>query len=195
MGKGTKNPTPWENNSRIFNRSHAVKPFILLSSFAFVLACADFPSNPVKIQPEIRTASVRLAETQYIPVDPPGDGLVARKVNILCFEVRADNFEARAIELIGKATVEGPPETKEHAFHFRTDKVDSIVPDTPVVFNVLDSVEPESTYTVFRFQFPMNEYSPFADSQGMVKSVTIDEVWGYDREGTRFHVDLDPSAK
>lgn len=172
-----------------------MKQLILLSAFALALACADFPSNPVKVQPEIRTASVKLTETQYVPVDPPGAGLVASKVNILCFEVRAENFEARAIELIGKATVEGPPETKEHAFHFRTDKIDSMVPNTAVVFNVLDSVEPETTYTVFRFQFPMNEYSPFADTQGMVKSVTIDEVWGYDRQGTRFHVDLNPSAE
>jgi hypothetical protein len=172
-----------------------VKPSILITAFVVALACADYPSNPVKVQPENKTVSIQLTGTQYIPVDPPGEGLVARKVNVLCFEVRADNFQARAIELIGKAMIEGPPETREHAFHFRTDKVDSIVPNAPVVFNVLDSVKPETTYTILRFQFPMNEYSPFANTQGMVSSVTIDEVWGYDGQGTRFPVDLNPSGE
>jgi hypothetical protein len=189
-----KGSIPEEKYSRLFYRRNALRTFIIFLIFASILACEDFPSNPVKVQSKIKTASVRLAETRYVPVDPPGEGLVARKVNVLCFEVRAKNFQARAIELIGKSTVAGPPETKEHAFHFRTDKIDSIIPDIPVVFNVLDSVLPETTYTVTRYQFPMNEYSPFADTQGMVRSVTIDEVWGYDLQGTRFHVDLDPSV-
>lgn len=168
-----------------------MRQWLLLMAFTLFLTCEKFPSNPVKVQPDVKIASVTLAETRYIPVDPPGDGLVAKKVNILRFRVQALNFGAKSIELIGKAMIEGPPETKEHAFHFRTDQVDSMVPNTSVVFNVLNSVEPETVYTVFRYQFPMNEYSPFANTQGMVRSVTIDEVWGVDLQGNRFPVNLD----
>jgi hypothetical protein len=168
-----------------------VRQWILLIAFTLFLTCEKFPSNPVRIPKDVKIASVTLAETRYIQVDPPGEGLVANKVNILCFKMRA-NFSARSMELIGKAKVEGPPETKEHAFHFRTDQIDSMVPNTSVVFNVLKSVEPETVYVLFRYQFPMNEYSPFANNQGMVSSVTIDEVWAVDREGNRFPVNLDP---
>ena len=164
---------------------------MLLFAFTIFLTCEKFPSNPTKVRPDVKIASVTLVETQYIPVDPPGDGLVANKVNILHFRLQAVNFGAKSLELIGKATIEGPPETKEHAFHFRTDQIDSLVLNTPVVFNVLDSVEPETVYTVLRYQFPMNEYSPFVNTQGMVRSVTIDEVWGVDLQGNRFPVNLD----
>jgi hypothetical protein len=171
-----------------------VRQWILLIAFTLFLTCEKFPSNPVQIRPEVKIASVTLAETRYEQVDPPGEGLVASKVNILCFKVRA-NFSARAIELIGKAKVEGPPETREHAFHFRTDQIDSMVPNTSVVFNVLSSVEPETVYVLVRYQFPMNEYSPFANNQGKVSSVTVDEVWAVDREGNRSQVNVDTPLK
>jgi hypothetical protein len=175
-------------------RSNAVRQWILLIAITLFVTCEKFPSNPAQIREEARIASVTLAETRYIQVDPPGEGLVASKVNILCFKVRA-NFSARSMELIGKAKVEGPPETREHAFHFRTDQVDSMVPNASVVFNVLNSVEPETDYVLFRYQFPMNEYSPFANDQGKVSSVTIDEVWAVDPEGNRFPVNLDSALE
>jgi len=183
-----------EKYSHSIKRRDAVRQWLFLIAFTLFLMCERFPSNPAKVMPEVRTASVTLAETRYISVDPPGDGLVAKKVNILCFRVQAMNFAAKSMELIGKATIEGPPETREHAFHFRTDQVDSLVTDLPFVFNVLDSLEPGTVYTVFRYQIPMNEYSPFVNTQGMVRSVTIDRVWGVDGEGNRFPVNLEPSS-
>jgi hypothetical protein len=185
---------PEEKYSLSKQRSAAVRQWILLIAFTLFLTCEKFPSNPVQVPLAVRTASVTLAETRYEQVDPPGEGLVASKVNILCFKVQA-NFSARSIELIGKSKVEGPPETREHAFHFRTDQIDSMVPSTSVVFNVLSSVEAETVYVLFRYQFPMNEYSPFVNDQGKVSSVTVDEVWAVDKGGNRFPVSLDPPVK
>jgi hypothetical protein len=170
-----------------------VRKWPSLVAFFLILSCEEYPSNPLQAPSEAKKASVIHAGTQYVPVNPPGEGLVARKVNILCFKFRADNFRAKAVELIGKATFEGPPDAQEHAFRFRTDAIDTVVPNTGTPFDVIRSIEPESTYTFFRYQFPMNEYSPFANTQGMIRVVSIDEIWAYDEEGNRSPVEPDPS--
>jgi hypothetical protein len=147
-----------------------------------ILACEHFPNNPVE-KADTRLVRIDHLSTRYVPIDPPADGLVARRVNILEFRVQAENLETAALEFRGKAELSGPPESKEHAFRFRTDRLDAVVPEAGVRFEVFSSIETGTPYTFFRFQIPMNEYSPFADGQGMVTALTIDEVFAVDEQG------------
>ena len=161
-----------------------MRTWLYLLSFIWVLSCDQFPTNPIQTPEVLKKASVACVESEYVPVNPPGEGLVATKVNVLAFRVRAMNFHAKAIELIGRATFEGLPGNSAHTFRFRTDSIGSAAPKTVYPFDVIRSIEPETTYTFFRFQFPMNEYSPFSGTLGKIRSVTIDEIFAYDEDSS-----------
>jgi hypothetical protein len=152
-----------------------------------LLACEHYPSNP-EIKADLRLVRIDHLSTRYVPIDPPVDGLVARKVNILEFSVAVENLTTSALEFRGKAVISGPPETKEHAFRFRTDRLDPVVPDAGVPFAVFASIDTGTAYVFYRFQIPMNEYSPFAQGQGMVTALTIDEVFAIDERGASCRV-------
>jgi hypothetical protein len=154
----------------------------LLCAGLLLASCDHFPSNPVE-KADGRLVRIDHLGTRYVPIDPPADGLVARKLNILEFRVRVENLETAGLEFRGKAELAGPPETKDHAFRFRTDRLDPVVPEAGVPFEVFTSIDTGRTYTFFRFQIPMNEYSPFTDGRGMVTGLTIDEVFSVDGRG------------
>lgn len=155
---------------------------ILFCLVLALAACEHFPSNP-ELKPDLRFVRIDHLSTRYVPIDPPAESLVARKVNILEFRVRAENLVTAALEFRGKAALSGPPETKAHAFRFRTDRLDPVVPQAGIPFEVFASIDTGTAYVFYRFQIPMNEYSPFADGQGMVTALTIDEVLAIDEQG------------
>ncbi len=155
---------------------------ILLCLALTLVACEHFPSNP-ELKPDLRFVRIDHLSTRYVPIDPPAESLVARRVNILEFRVRAENLVTAALEFRGKAALSGPPETKTHAFRFRTDRLDPVVPQAGFPFDVFASIDTGKAYVFYRFHIPMNEYSPFADGQGMVTALTIDEVLAIDEQG------------
>jgi hypothetical protein len=159
-----------------------LRSIMFLCAGLLLVSCEHFPSNPVE-KADMRMVRIDHLSTQYVRIDPPADGLVARKVNILEFRVQVENLEAAALEFRGKAELAGPPESKDHAFRFRTDRLDPVVPRAGFDFEVFSAIETGSPYTFFRFQIPMNEYSPFTNSQGMVTALTIDEVFAVDERG------------
>ena len=156
-------------------------------------ACQQFPSNPPKnIEPP--TVFIEHLKTDYIEFETSIDGLATDKVNILFFQLKVANFEAKALEFYGRADIEGPPEMVNHAIHFRTDLIGSDLDGTNYPFVILDDIQPESTYAFLRPKFPTNEYSPFSGTQGMIRSITITEVWAYDEHGNKFLVELGQST-
>lgn len=154
----------------------------LFCTVLILAACEHYPSNP-ELKPDLRFVRIDHLSTRYVPIDPLSESLVARKVNILEFRVRAENLVTAALEFRGKAALSGPPETKAHAFRFRTDCLDPMVPQAGVPFEVFASIDTGTAYVFYRYQIPMNEYSPFADDQGMVTALTIDEVFAIDEQG------------
>ena len=123
--------------------------------------------------------------TDYVDVEPPGEGIVANKVNVLSFHIQTAYCRPVALEVFGRVVLEGPPGSQEHAIHFRTDTLFIEIDDAEYTFNILDHIDPGLTYTLVRPKFPTNEYTPFEGTQGMVKEVTITEVWAVYPDGER----------
>ena len=166
------------------------KSIWLMSLCAFLLFCDDYPSNPDEIKPLSDGVILQQIKTEYIPVNPPAEGMTATKVNVLSFQFAVKGKEVKALEFYGKAIVAGPPEGRIYAVHFRTDSLGLTPDDTDYSFNIIDQIEPESTYTIIRPQYPTNEYSPFIDDRGKIVSIEISEVWAYRKDGTITSVSL-----
>jgi len=154
----------------------------------FLVGCEFFPSNPQDKVQNLETVYIEHCKTDYVSTEPPMDGVVATKVNVLTFQMRVKNFKPRALEFYGRAILDGPPESREHALCFRTDSVSLIPKDTGYIFNKLEEIDSESTYTLIRPKFPTNEYSPFCGTQGKVLKITITEVWAFNENYERFSV-------
>lgn len=154
-----------------------------------VLGCEHYPSNPPKIDTTMR-AYVRHSGTEYVPSVPPVEGIAADKVNVLCFELQIENFTPMVLEIYGRVELEGPPSSQEHSLYFRTDSLVIVPEETEYTFDTFPFIMPGAKYSILRAKYPTNEYAPFEGNQGMVKSVTITEVWAYDAEGNRFSVDI-----
>ncbi len=160
------------------------KSIIVLSLCTILLFCDEYPPNPENVKIELKGISIRHTETDYIPVNPPMKDMMATKVNVLVFRFVVRGIEVDALEFYGKAIVAGPPEGRIYAVHFRTDSLGLIPEGTHYHFNIIDKIEPDSTYVIVRPQYPTNEYSPFTDSRGKIMSIEIDEVWAYWEDGT-----------
>ena len=157
----------------------------------FLVACERFPVNPPKAMPPGSTVSVQFLSSDYVATEPGTEGLVADKVNILSFAIRAENFQAKALEFYGKVVIEGPPDARQHSIQFRTDDVVVDPPNTGYTFNTLDSVATGYNYVLVRPKYPTNEYSPFEGTQGKIIELTITEVWAYDQDGNRISVTIE----
>ena len=157
---------------------------------AFIVGCSSSPSGP-DISDEQMNVAIEHLSTDYVDTEPPAPGMVATKVNILAFQIRAENFQPTAIEVYGRALIEGPPWNREHALYFRTDSLTMDYQINGYSFNTAQPIVPGSTYTFVRPKFPTNEYSPFEGVQGKVDSITITEIWAIDAQGFRISVPLD----
>ena len=164
-----------------------------ITSLLFVLlvfACSKSPTDPGPYGGR-ETVIIEHLGTEYVETDPPANGLITTKVNVLSFRIRAENFHPTALEFYGRAILEGPPWNREHALYFRTDSLIMNVQINGFSFNTTQSIEPGSTYTLIRPKFPTNEYSPFEGIQGKVQQVTIIEAWAINDHGDRFSVAID----
>jgi hypothetical protein len=167
-----------------------MKRAFLVLLFFLVLTCDRFPSNPPETPQNSKVVFVEHFSTDYVPASPPVEGLLATKVNVMFFEMRVENFKPKAIEFYGWALIDGPPEYQKRAIHFRTDSLVLNPEETGYTFNAMEWIEPGSSYVFIRPKFPTNEYSPFEGTQGMVKEVTITEVWAFDENGEKFSVSV-----
>jgi hypothetical protein len=160
---------------------------IVLSLFIFVAACERFPTNPpqeTEAEPYLSVVSV---DVQYLPMAKEVDGLIAKKMNVVSLEFSTGGLsgEVKAVELVGCAGLQGPPYDQEHGICFRTDRLDVEKEQPGMGWNLIDSVEPGTVYTLVRCKLPMNEYAPFEGDQGMVTSVKIKQAWAVDGNGNR----------
>ncbi len=161
-------------------------------SLIFIISsCEKFPSNPDKNDNQARWVDVQHVGTEYITTETAVDGLAAKKVNLLSFQIEANHFEASAIEVFGRVILEGPPFEREHNLHFRTDKLLQVEDDGSEI--CLHEIRPESPVNLVRSKFPTNEYSPFIGNQGKVIDVIITNVIAYDSEGKAMDIPLCPA--
>jgi len=174
--------------AKSYRNASSVGIGIFLLLFIFITSCEKFPSNPLMTSMKPETVFIKYLGTQYVPANPPAEGLVATKVNVLFFKIRIKNFETKALEIYGRTVIEGPPDSREHSLYFKTDTILVNPEETGYTFNTLGTVVPESTYTLVRAKFPTNEYSPFEGTQGEVKKVTITNIFAYDKNGKKFSV-------
>jgi hypothetical protein len=162
----------------------------LLLICAFLVFCDEYPPNPVEVNLVPDGVIVQCIKTDYIPVNPPAEGMTATKVNVLSFQFAIEGKEVKVLEFYGRAIVAGPPEGRICAVHFRTDSLGLIPEGTDYPFNIIDEIEPDSTYLMIRSQYPTNEYSPFVGDRGKIVSIEIDEVCAYRKDGTIMSVSL-----
>jgi hypothetical protein len=167
-----------------------VNKWIAFLMVPFFSACVKFPSNPSKDAPPAMEVFVEFVEAKYIPLPQKVDGLVADKMNVLTFKFRTLNCETAALEFMGTAVLEGPPDGQEHNLSFRTDRLDVEASQNGLTWNVLRSVKADTPYTLARCKIPMNEYEPFNGDQGKVRKVTIHQVWAIDAAGNRVPVKI-----
>ena len=159
-------------------------PILLLVVMA---ACERFPTNPVNTPPSENVCIEHLS-TDYVPAEPPLQGIVATKVNILTFNIMAENFQPKALEFYIKAEFEGPPDAQDHMILFRTDQVTFNPDETGYTFDTLEQMSTDTIYTLHRPKYPTNEYSPFDGDQGKILSVQVVEVWAMNQEGEKYSV-------
>jgi hypothetical protein len=160
----------------IFRRGNIKNSGLFLLAFVALIlinACENFPTNPAKNSEQEMWVDISHVDTDYIATDVTVDGLAAEKVNKLLFEIKANNFEATALEVFGRVTMEGPPHDREHNLYFRTDKLLQMEDSSS---SILNQVTSGTAFQLIRSKFPTNEYSPFTGIQGMVKSVVITNV-------------------
>ena len=166
--------------------------YALLILIVLVAAsCEQFPVNPIDGSQEPEMVLIEHFETDYVPAESSVEGIAATKVNVLSFHLKAENFNPKAIEVYGRAILEGSPGNQEHSIHFRTDSLWLNLSETGYEFNTLSTIQQGATYTLIRAKFPTNEYAPFEGLQGMVKELTITEVWAYDESGKFFEVEFE----
>ena len=165
------------------------KRWLLLIPLIFI-GCEQYPSNPPIPYQSMPTVLIEHIKTDYVEMETSIDGLSTNKVNLISFQLTIGDFNAEAIEFYGRAKLEGPPEMGDHALHFRTDLVMSEFIKSDYVFETLDGVQSDRTYQITRPKFPTNEYSPFSNSQGMLRCLTLTEAWAYDANGDKFLVEL-----
>ena len=174
---------------RNFNRNKLIILFAVGSLMVSVLlsSCGSFPSNPSNQTPMGTSVSISHMETDYLPTESPADGLASKKVNLLTFEITVDSMEIQSLEVFGRVLLEGPPESKEHILHFRTDQIQQV---SAMQLNNIDELRPGQIYQLVRPHFPTNEYSPYQGNQGRVAKVTIQEIRAYNTSGKQIPVDL-----
>lgn len=168
-----------------------MKQVIIFFIFILFISCEKFPSNPSGEPAPTESVYIEHVSTEYVSTEPPGDLLTATKVNVLVFTIRADYFTPISLEIYGRALMDGPPESREHSIHFRTDSLIFNPAETGYTFNTLEALQAGSSYTLVRPKFPTNEYSPFQGTQGMVEELSVTEVWAYDAAGNKFPVDFE----
>lgn len=159
--------------------------------FFIFISCDKYPSNPPHNSAPEELVFIEHVSTEYVSSEPPSDMLTATKVNVLSFNIRAEHFTPSSIEIYGRALMEGPPDSREHSIHFRSDSLVFNPVGTGYTFNTLQTVQSGSTYTLVRPKYPTNEYSPFQGNQGMVEELSITEIWAYDETGEKFSVNFE----
>ena len=154
--------------------------FSLLIVFV-ISQCSSFPSNPDNGSSVEKWVEIKHVQTEYITTETSVSGLAADKVNLLSFEIQANNFDAAALEVYGRLILEGPPYDREHNLHFRTDKL----LQTEAVSGIcVQEIQSDLPYLLVRSKFPTNEYSPFSGDQGKVMQIIVTNVIAYDANGT-----------
>ncbi len=167
-----------------------MKVILLCLLLLCAVSCERFPTNPPLTLPPGPSVTIEHLETDYVTVDTSINGIVSNKVNVLSFYMKTEHLTAKALEIYGRAVMEGPPDDVEHAILFRTDNVAFDIDGTGYDFNTLDWVYPESEFTLVRPKFPTNDYAPFSGDQGKIVSVTVTEVWAYDEKGNKISVNF-----
>ena len=147
------------------------------------LACEKTPVNPPRVPAPVPRVTVRCTAVQYVPVEHAVDGLIAKKMNVLTFSVRCGNVKAKAVEFFGSVRLQGPPYNREHDLHFFTDRLDAEAVSAGSAWTLLGAVHSDSTYTLVRCKFPMNEYAPFEGDQGKVIGVRMQRACAYSELG------------
>ncbi|MBN1782708.1 hypothetical protein JW948_16345 [bacterium] len=179
-----------EENMKI--EAAAVRFATFLTGLCLILVfsqCERFPSNPSLGNSGSPWVEIRHVATEYTANPVTVNGLAADKVNLLTFEILANDFETRALEVFGRVILEGPPYEREHRLHFRTDV---LLQKESESCQCLDYIQPELPYQIVRAQFPTNEYSPFMGSQGKVKEVIITDAVAIDANGNMMHIRFKP---
>ena len=158
---------------------------IILICSLFLMFCEQYPLNPEPAVTELFNLNIKHTNTFYIETSTPIEGLLAERVNVLEFQLTVENFNPMYIEFFGQAVLGGPPDSKQHAFFFRTDTSHHPLCQTEYHVQALMNIIPDSVYTFYRMIIPTNEYAPFANSQGMVENIRITNTYAVDNRGVR----------
>ncbi|MCK5148862.1 hypothetical protein KAR48_19060 [bacterium] len=156
--------------------------FILLA--LVVMGCERFPTNVGDLESDEPLLSIDHLSTEYMTTATDMEGIISDKINILTFRVMAENCKLSVVEFIGTVTLNGPPGSAEQAIRFRTDKLYTVISGLEIPLEEITEILQGQEYIFKRPVFPTNEYSPFENEQGMVKTVNITEIWAYDTTGT-----------
>lgn len=181
----TKKKLPYPEKYALKHWELIMKAFVLLIIGLFVLGCEQYPSNPTQEHDAEPSIQITHRATDYVNATCDIPGIAADKTNIMLFEFEIENFEAVAMEVLGVVTLEGINEEKEHTIHFYTDQILIEPQGTEYEFNTIDNLIPESTYTLIRSKFPPNEYAPFKNDIGRIKTLKFCEVWAYNASGEK----------
>lgn len=176
---------PNKENFSVKDRGSTMKAFVLVLFALCILGCEQYPSNPPLEQDADPFIQIVHKATDYVEATSNIPGIAADKTNILLFEFEIANFETVAMEVLGIVTLEGMDEKKEHTIHFYTDQILVEPQGTDYELNTLDKLVPESTYTLIRSKFPPNEYAPFKNDMGRIKTLKFCEVWAYNASGEK----------
>ena len=158
---------------------------------ALAMACQRMPSVPnLSFKPD-PTVTIEHVATEYLAATQPTAGILADKANVLFFQIRLSNVSAKAVEFLGYATIEGPPDNHQQIVHFWTDSVSVNPQGVGFDQNTYQDLQPDSTYLLVRAKYPTNDYFPFSGTQGKILQVVWTEAWACDHNGSWFSIKMD----
>jgi hypothetical protein len=168
-----------------------MKRWIVLG-VVLMLACQRMPYGPNPAATSDPAVAIEHVSTEYVNATQPTTGILADKANVLVFRLRLSNISAKAVEMLGYATLEGPPDNHQQIVHFWTDSVNVLPQGTGFEMNTLHQLQSDSSYLLVRAKFPTNDYFPFSGVQGKIKQLEWTEAWACDETGKRVPIKIDP---
>jgi len=159
--------------------------------FIMALSCQRMPVSLDASNNTDPTVIIEHVSTEYVNATQPTAEILADKANMLFLQIRLTHRSVKALELLGYATLEGPPDDHQQILHFWTDSVSVKPQGVEFDVNTLQELQPDSTYLLIRAKFPTNDYFPFTGNQGKIKEVEWTEAWACDQNNKRFSIQID----
>jgi hypothetical protein len=166
-----------------------MKKWIVIG-YAMTLSCQRSPSALDESNHVDPTVAIENVNTEYVKAIQPTAVILADKANVLFLQIRLAHCSVRALEILGFATLEGPPDNHQQIVHIWTDSVDVKPLGVDLDLNTLPELRPDSTYMLVRTKFPTNDYFPFNGNQGKIKAIEWTQAWTCDQTGKRFSIQI-----